>query len=68
MKTFFLFSVILFSGYAPSKTVYVCKSSSATKYHLSKGCKGLENCKSDVIEVKLKVAKKEGKELCGWEK
>lgn len=67
MKTFLLLTVVLIWGYAPSNVVYICNSSNATKYHLTKDCKGLENCKAEIKKVKLKVAKKEGKKLCGWE-
>ena len=48
--------------------VYICDSKGAKKYHLVKNCRGLSNCKHDIIKVSLKTAVSKGKEdLCGWE-
>jgi len=68
MKFILLTSLFLTFGNVFNDAVYVCDSSTATKYHLSKDCRGLKNCKAKIVKVKLKDAKKEGKELCGWEK
>jgi hypothetical protein len=60
-------SVILFITFLTSfnvgDSVYICKGKSATKYN----CRGLSNCKTDVVKVTLADAKSAGKTLCGWE-
>jgi len=48
-------------------SVYLCDSSGGKKYHYSKDCRGLSNCKHKIIKVSLTEAKKRGKTLCGWE-
>ena len=50
------------------QTVYVCTGNYAKKYHYSKTCRGLNNCKSSVVSKSLSDAQKSGKTLCGWEK
>lgn len=47
--------------------VYICKGKSSKKYHLTKKCRGLSNCATDISEVSLEAAKKLGRGLCGWE-
>ena len=48
--------------------VYLCNSESATKYHLDKGCRGLNSCNHGVVKVTFNEAVKKGKKtLCGWE-
>lgn len=47
--------------------VYLCDSSGGKKFHYSKNCRGLSNCKHYVIRVSIKKAKNLGKTLCGWE-
>lgn len=48
--------------------VYICDSDGAKKYHYSKNCRGLSNCKHTIKKVTLADAKKKGKKtLCGWE-
>jgi hypothetical protein len=48
--------------------VYICDSSHAKKYHLSKNCKGLSTCQHIIRKITLEQAQKSGKTLCGWEK
>ena len=48
-------------------TVYVCTGVYATKYHYTSGCRGLNNCKGDIVEVDLARAREAGRTLCGWE-
>ncbi|NLN32795.1 MAG: hypothetical protein GX159_04280 [Flavobacteriaceae bacterium] len=48
-------------------SVYLCNSSNAKKYHYTKNCRGLSNCKHQIIKVSVQEAKKRGKTLCGWE-
>ena len=47
--------------------VYLCDSSGGKKYHYSKNCRGLSNCKHEIIKVSLKKAQSLGKTLCGNE-
>lgn len=47
--------------------VYICKGKYSKKYHYSKSCRGLSNCKSSKDKVSLSEAKKLGRTLCGWE-
>jgi len=47
--------------------VYLCDSPGGKKYHYSKNCRGLSNCKHVIITVSLKKAQTLGKTLCGFE-
>lgn len=47
--------------------VYICDSKGAKKYHLTKDCRGLSNCKHDIIKKSKADAQKLGLTLCGWE-
>ncbi|WP_262147989.1 hypothetical protein [Chryseobacterium foetidum] len=47
--------------------VYLCDSPDGKKYHYTKNCRGLSNCKHEIIKVSLKKAQTLGKTLCGWE-
>lgn len=69
MKTLSL-SILFLISFAckEPKTVYVCNSDGAKKYHLKSDCRGLSNCQYKIIETTLDKAKKDGKTLCGWEK
>lgn len=60
--------LIILSTFTTSKEdVYICNSKSATKYHLSETCRGLNACKHETIKKSLKEAKALGLTLCGWE-
>ena len=48
-------------------SVYVCKGKYSKKYHYKSNCRGLSNCKPDVVKVSLDDAKRLGRTLCGWE-
>jgi hypothetical protein len=48
--------------------VFICNSKGGKRYHLSKECRGLSNCKAEIKEVTLEEAKSDGKTLCGYEK
>lgn len=37
-------------------TVYICDSKTASVYHSGEGCRGLNNCKHEIIEVTKKDA------------
>lgn len=64
-----LFSMTDSKNQVESETyVYICDSSSATKYHLTSNCRGLNACDHKIIKVTKEDAIKQGKKtLCGWE-
>ncbi|SDH29822.1 hypothetical protein SAMN04489796_102196 [Winogradskyella thalassocola] len=65
---FFCFGVATVTSFdAMDSNVYICKGKYSKKYHYSKSCRGLSNCKSSVDKVTLSEAKKIGRTLCGWE-
>ena len=45
-------------------TVYVCTGKSAKKYHKSSRCKGLRNCKGDIVKIERSRAEAMGKKPC----
>lgn len=47
--------------------VYICGPSGAKKYHYSETCRGLGNCKHEVVKKTLPEAQSLGLTLCGWE-
>jgi len=56
------------NNHPEKKKVFICNSDGAKKYHLKKDCKGLENCKNEVLSVTKAEAINQGKtELCGFE-
>ena len=69
MKKLILLSfVLLFTSFnSVESDVFICVSKGAKKYHFSKSCKGLSNCKHTIKEVKISEAKEMGLTLCGWE-
>lgn len=69
MKKIILFSffLLLTSFNSIESDVYICGTKGAKKYHYSKNCRGLSNCKHEIKEVTLKEAKEYGLDLCGWE-
>lgn len=72
-KAFFLLIGIPFLSFTENvnshqqTSAYLCDSPGGTKYHYTKNCRGLSNCKHKIIKVSLSEAKKRGKTLCGWE-
>ena len=71
-----LIALLNFSGIAvknhadfnAENMVYICKSEGAYAYHLTDKCRGLSNCKHDIIRVSITEAYKLGKKkICGWE-
>lgn len=66
---FLLLTLLFFSGARCGQiTVYICDSSNAYRYHLTRNCRGLNNCSHRIISITLEEAKKENKTLCKWEK
>jgi len=48
-------------------TVYICNSTTSSKYHYKKDCRGLNACKASIKAIEMVEAKKYGRTLCGWE-
>lgn len=64
----FLMIILNWQGSIPKNSdVFLCNSSGGKKYHYSKNCRGLSNCKAEIIKVSLEKAQNLGKGLCGWE-
>jgi len=69
MKKYLLIILLLpFVSFTAGNDVYICKSKGAKKYHLVENCRGLKNCKAEIVRVALKEAEGQGKDLCGFEK
>lgn len=51
----------------PAASVYVCKSAGAKKYHYKNTCRGLSNCKHEIVKMEKGAAENRGLGLCGWE-
>ena len=62
-----LFIFVLTSFTSLESDVYICVSKGAKRYHFTKTCKGLSNCKHTIKKVTLSEAKDLGLTLCGWE-
>lgn len=59
--------LLMLSSYSTTDDVYICDSKGGKRYHLSKDCRGLSNCKAEIKKVTLAAAKESGKTLCGYE-
>lgn len=67
-KIVILLSILLFTSFnSVESDVYICGPKGAKKYHFSKTCRGLSNCKHEIKKVTLKEADNFGLTLCGWE-
>lgn len=66
MKTLIvILSLALLSFIQPaSQKVYVCNSSTSIAYHNKKDCKGLNNCKHEIVLATIEDAKKASKRPC----
>ena len=49
------------------KDVYICGVKGSKKHHLTKSCRGLSNCKHEIVQKKLTEAENVRLTLCGWE-
>ncbi|RYD69959.1 MAG: hypothetical protein EOP55_23090 [Sphingobacteriales bacterium] len=68
MKKILLFVLLAtLTSATAERDVYLCDSKVGKKYHFTKHCRGLSNCKAEIIKVTLSYAKKEGKTICGYE-
>lgn len=68
MRAFLLvaFFTFLFAFRSPESTVYLC--STGTAYHHDRSCRGLSQCKHEIITVTQEEAvNKYGRKICGWE-
>ncbi|RZJ75646.1 MAG: hypothetical protein EOO45_04965 [Flavobacterium sp.] len=69
MKKILLFLLLAtLTSATAERDVYLCDSKGGKKYHFTKECRGLNNCKAEIIKVTLSYAKKQGKTICGNEK
>ena len=67
-KVILLLLLFTFASFTSSESdVYICVSKGAKRYHFTKTCKGLSNCKHTIKKVTLDEAKEMGLTLCGWE-
>ncbi len=66
-KLLFIVLFITLTSLTVEKEVYICDSKGGKKYHFTKDCRGLSNCKADIVRVKLSEAEKQGKTICGYE-
>lgn len=69
-KIFFIITIAITFSFSSSNNysnVFICNSKTAKKYHLSKDCRGLSNCKAETIRITLSKAKELKRTLCGWE-
>jgi len=62
-----LITFIMTSFSIEDKEVYLCGPKGAKKYHYTKSCRGLSNCKHEITKQKLSEAEAFGLTLCGWE-
>ena len=46
------------------ETVYICNGTYATKYHKTKTCGGLNNCKGTITSIDKSDAVKKGRTAC----
>ena len=49
---------------AKATYVYVCTGSYATKYHSRSNCRGLGNCKGQIVKITEEQAQKQGRPPC----
>ncbi len=50
-----------------TQKVYICTGAYSTKYHFTRKCRGLSNCKGKIQSIELSKAKALKRTLCGWE-
>jgi hypothetical protein len=62
LLTIFAIFAIMLS--ADSGSVYVCSGKYATKYHRIADCRGLGNCKGEILKVSIKTAQADGRTAC----
>lgn len=68
MKKILLITILAgLTSFTTESDVYLCNSKGGKKYHFTKDCKGLSNCKAEIIKVTLSDAKAKGKTICGYE-
>jgi hypothetical protein len=63
-----LLVVVSFTGFSSLESnVYICGAKGTKKYHLTKSCRGLSNCKNGIVQKSPSEAEDFGLTLCGWE-
>ena len=57
-------TTIVALAFAMLSHVYICTGGSATKYHSTPNCRGLNLCKGDVIKISIGDARNQGRTAC----
>lgn len=70
MKTILLLGFLFLNNVTctESKTVYICVSKNAKRYHYDSKCRGINNCNYRIMKTTLVIAQGKGLTLCGFEK
>lgn len=63
MKNLFLLIFISLLSFK-SDTVFICSGPKSVAYHSRKGCRGLNNCSTEIREVSFVYAQKIGRRAC----
>lgn len=48
--------------------IYICKGDTSERYHLSQNCKALDSCTSNIYQMNVPEAERQGRSLCELEK
>ena len=64
-------ALVLLCGSATAKIkkstkVYICTGKTANAYHTNPNCEGLDNCKGEIKQIKMKEAIKQGRHFCNF--
>lgn len=46
------------------RMVYICTGKSSKRYHATPKCKGLDNCRGEIVKVTVQKAKSMGRTPC----
>ncbi len=61
-------TLLAFAPAQPDKTVYVCDTKGAAKWHGTRDCSGLKSCKGKIITMTRRQANDRSLTKCGLEK
>jgi hypothetical protein len=66
-KILFLLAIAIAMSFSSLESnVYICGVKGTKKYHLTKSCRGLSNCKHEIVQKSLSEAEDFGLTLCSW--
>ncbi|TLF44834.1 hypothetical protein FEK29_08700 [Maribacter aurantiacus] len=65
--SFFLLIYLVTNQSDTENDVFICKTSSSTKYHYASNCRGLSRCSSKIYKITLAEAKRMNRTLCRLE-